>query len=625
MHGFFLALGDYAEIIRKALNRQSLWPANWVDYAFNPASDICLIRFEPEHKKTDSELICSDDNSIALCLDGCLYTSYNESKSILNQTDHLKKLANTIASNNYNAGYKSIRGGTFNLVVINLEKHECYITTDHTGSIPLYHCINGSNCLISTNPVVIANSGLTKGAIDMTALAEYVFVGYTIGTRYMFKDIKTFIPNTTFHWKDKGCESRFIENADNPYAILPDGDSPNINEIVDGFINSCQQISNLDPSPAHFQSSGKDSRLILAAWPNGYSPPCYTYGNIKSHEINIAKTISRVRGSKWIHSNPSGDEAAECIEDMCNCAGSIVFPDRYFAAREIAADGHTGVLDGYMGGVYMGSDAFGKANCFSIYARIAYYLTKFIDHSLNNVSLDQLTHTLYDTIQEIRDKSMLPSYLSEDFITELKKEQATICQDIYSELKRLKPENNSLGILWRNFLTYNRLTHATIMQGVMCRAFINVYYPYASDLNFLKAQMRITLEDSSCSRPYIKIFRKWYPSYGKIPHGATLCSLNKSPFWHKTSGILVARNVYIPFLSPRVNGMERDANSWGTWLRESADLRNVAGNYLRQAGIANSDKIEIEFDKISKGEKTGTGKLFHLASIAKWISLSHNA
>jgi hypothetical protein len=159
----------------------------------------------------------------------------------------------------------------------------------------------------------------------MTAMAEWAYVGYTIGDRFLLKGIKIVPPFTSFHWEFEKAEGHFGENADSPWHILPEGRGPSPDSLTDAFIEACHRIAILEPRPAHFQSAGKDSRFILASWPKGYNPPCYTYGDIDSHEVDIARSVAKLRGSQWIHVWLDGDDVAPDLGELFAIAGLIVF------------------------------------------------------------------------------------------------------------------------------------------------------------------------------------------------------------------------------------------------------------------------------------------------------------
>jgi hypothetical protein len=91
---------------------------------------------------------------------------------------------------------------------------------------------------------------------------------------------------------------------------------------------------------------------------------------------------------------------------------------------------------------------------------------------------------------------------------------------------------------------------------------------------------------------------------------------------HKLSTILLSKNISIPHLTGSPHGRVRDPNGWSTWLEESGKLREYVQSCLASAGMLDKSRADVYFRNIASGKTKGGGKLFHLASIAKWMTLS---
>lgn len=509
-----------------------------------------------------------------------------------------------------------------NLVVVDLARSRCHVTTDHIGSLTLYHSQVDGGWLLSTNPVALVRSGIIHREPDMTAMAEWAYIGYTIGDRFLLKGIKIVPPFTSFHWESEKTGGHFEENADSPWRILPEGRGPSPDTLTDAFIESCHRIATLEPRPAHFQSAGKDSRFILASWPKGYNPPCYTYGDIDSHEVGIARSVAKLRGSKWSHVWLDGDEVTPDLGELFSRTGLLVFPDRLLASRQIREDGYAGVLDGYMGGVFLGGEYLDSDRYFSLITKLGRFLTVYVDQKVSKIGRDRIAEAILDSILEVRDDFVLREYLREDFVARLRAEWPNILDDLRVQVDRFTPANDSLAALWNNLVLGNRGAHAIVQQMVISRSFLDVYCPFSGDLQFLQMQWKIPPERSAYKRIYIEMYRRGFPDYGKILYGASLIPLNRPPFPRKWSSILMSKGVSIPFLTGNPKGRERDANSWKKWLRQSRLMCDTTLAFLREGGILDEANGARTFDAIRVGARRGSGKVFHLAGIAKWLGLS---
>jgi hypothetical protein len=91
---------------------------------------------------------------------------------------------------------------------------------------------------------------------------------------------------------------------------------------------------------------------------------------------------------------------------------------------------------------------------------------------------------------------------------------------------------------------------------------------------------------------------------------------------HKLSTMLLSKNFSIPYLTGSPHGRVRDPNGWSIWLEESGKLREYVQSCLASAGMLDKSRADVYFRNIASGKTKGGGKLFHLASIAKWMTLS---
>src|SRR5512146_3012511 len=105
------------------------------------------------------------------------------------------------------------------------------------------------------------------------------------------------------------------------------------------------------------------------------------------------------------------------------------------------------------------------------------------------------------------------------------------------------PAEDSMAMLWRNFLLANRGAHYTNQQGVVCKKFVNVYYPFTNDREFSRLAMSIHPKDSMYRRYYIRLYRRCHPRFAEIPYGDTLIPIRRPVLNHKLSKILISKNL----------------------------------------------------------------------------------
>jgi hypothetical protein len=600
----------------------AVWPVKSVSEAISPLEDVRIARFAPEGASPPCGFVWSDDRQVVVHVDGYLYT-YSAPRQA-SRADQVKAFADMCRKDGYEAAIRDIAGGTFNLAVVDLARSRCHVTTDHIGSLTLYHSRVDGGWLLSTNPVALARSGIIDCAPDFTAMAEWAYIGYTIGDRFLLKGIRVVPPFTSFYWDSGKGQGHFGENADSPWRILPEDPGPSPDALTDAFLESCRRIVILEPRPAHFQSAGKDSRFILASWPEGYDPPCYTYGDGDSHEVEIAHRVAELRGSPWVHVWLDGDDVAPDLGELFDRTGQIVFPDRYLAARRIRRDGYAGVLDGYLGGVLNGAGYLDCDRYFSRLSRLMRYLTVYVDQKVSGIGRDRIAEAILDSILEVRDDAGLGEYTNGDFLSRLRAEWPDMLNDLRLQVDRFTPANDSLASLWNNLVLANRSAHAIVQQMVIVRSFVDVYCPFSGDLDLLRMKWRIPPGAAAHDRFYIRMYRRRFPHYGKIRNNNTLLPLDRPPLLHKWSAILMSKGISIPYVTGDAEGRERDANSWNRWLRQSRSMRDAALAFLREGGILDEESGSRMMDAVGTGARKGLGKVFHLAGISKWLGLSAN-
>jgi len=619
MYGLLVAVGGAVRMFN-GKDPSTIWPVPSNCEVAAPREDVRIARFEPVDAEKSCGFVWSDDRRVLVLVDGYLYTSTAPRGT--SREEQVRSFANGCRRDGYEAAMRSIAGGTFNLVVVDLSRSLCHVTTDHIGSLTLYHSPMEGGWLLSTNPVALARSGMIDLQPDLTAMAEWTYIGYTLGDRFLIKGIRVVPPYTSFRWDSEKSGGYFMENPESPWRIFPEGPGPSPEEVTDAFVEACNRVAILDPKPAHFQSAGKDSRLILASWPMDYHPPCYTYGDDRSLEVSIARSVAELRGSRWIHVWLDGDDVAKDLEDIFHSTGMIVFPDRYLAARQIRRDGYSGVLDGYLGGVFNGAGYLDCDRYFSPLSRLGRYLTVYVDQKVSKIGPDRITEAILDSILEVRGDDTLREYLSGDFVARLRAEWPDILHDLHHQVDRFTPASDSLASLWNNLVLANRSAHAIVQQMVIVRSFIDVYCPFSGDVALLRMLRRIPPAAAAHDRFYYRMYRRRFPGYANMVDDKTLIPMTRPALLHKTSAFLMGKGVSIPFLTGNRKGREVDANSWGRWLRQSPLMRDTALAFLREGGILEEKAGARTFDAIASGVKQGSGKIFHLAGVAGWLAMS---
>lgn len=620
MYGNFIAFGDIARHATEE-NLRVWWKLPARIDAFLPNPCLSIGSFAPSHQSVARMIAWSGNRRVFVSIDGYLLCDGLPAAS--GQHRHFTRLADLIDERGMKAALAAISCGCYTIVAFHLDAGTGNIANDHLASIPLYYSELNGGCIVSSNPVAIARSKLTDNAVDWTACAEWTFLGHTIGSRYLFRGIRILDPQTCLVCDCKQGTSRWLDRGTTPIFDDTSGKAPTTDELNAELRRCLGDLSKIEPQMAGLLSAGKDSRLILSAWPPDSALSSYTYGDPDSLEIPIAQEVASVRQSAWHHVWPHGDDVAGHIEAMFDASGLIVFPDRYLTARKAAEDGVTGVTDGLGGDVYLGNGYYGNAAHYAgLMPKLCRYLARYLDQRVSVIGTEQVARTFLRDLEEKNATHPLSDYLRRDVIAFLEEQRESMYSDILSETVRYMPRNDSMAELRRNLMMANRSAHAIIQQGIMCRCFVRVYYPFVSDLAFLRMQMRFKPHQAAYNRPILRLFRKCYPDYGRIRYGASLVPLSAPPIRHQVSKQLIGRGLYIPWFSGNPHGRQRDANSWASWLRQSETLRQTAVEFMRQGGIVDELRAAKTLNAIRDNRIQASGKMFHMAAIARWIAMS---
>ena len=617
MFGLFAVFGP---VIREfPVERfRDIWVPNSQMEILSNNTNFVMARFTPENHPEKPTFYSSGDDNLHLAIDGYVITQSAQTTSGLRaQVDSLMK---SFQRKGISDGLGDLVAGSYIMTAVDISAQKAHVIIDPIGSLAVYISKVGTSLLVSTNPVALARTGIVDTTPDRTAFAELALLAYTLGERSPVKGIQALARGNILSVDLlSGTVSRKI--FDQCWTSPLGETSPPVEDTAASFQRACTRLQLIDPRPAILQSSGMDSRLISASWPKGYNPPSYTYGDPESHEIRIAEMISKKRGSCWTHTWQNGDEIAENADSMFNETGAIMWPDRRFVAKKIASDHHAGVLDGLCGDVLLGGSFYEHNKYFGLLKTLGRLFARPYDAMYSQFSMDRIVEAVFNNISLEKDSDSLENFLNNDFILSIQKERGNILQDIWECLQNTKPNQDSIALLWRNFLVSNRVPHYTVQQGIMCKNYVNVYYPFTNDREFARVAMNIHPKDSMFRRYYVHLYRTCHPDFAAIPYGNTLIPLRRPVLNHKLSAILLSKNLSVPFLTGSSHGKHRDPNGWSIWLKESGKLREYVKTCLASAGFLNKSRADIYFKNVASGKINEEGGLFRLVSTAKWTTI----
>jgi hypothetical protein len=219
----------------------------------------------------------------------------------------------------------------------------------------------------------------------------------------------------------------------------------------------------------------------------------------------------------------------------------------------------------------------------------------------------------------------LPQLLDADVVSHLRGARRDIVADIRSSLEYLRSPDDSTALTFRNFLVAARGLHAIGLQAVMCRAHLEVYFPFTNDVPLLSLLLSVPPSRLAYRRMYIELFRRRYPAFAELPIDSSGLPLRRGPLAHKWSVLLRDAGIVPPGLRSVVPAQHVRPINWGGWMKESANLRQRLIGYFADSPLIDRAKLHVLADRLGRGENLGGGKLPQLAALSRWHAIAGRA
>ncbi|MEZ5359136.1 MAG: hypothetical protein R3F48_09935 [Candidatus Zixiibacteriota bacterium] len=613
MFGFLGVFGPQAREFSETRIR-SLWHTDAKCRFLAPISSVSVGLFVPKNHAIDSFISQTEDNALTLAVPGYILT-HNSRHGL---QAHIAEAASRIAEQGFEAAMQGLAGGCYNALAWDQAGKSFHIAVDPVGTIPIYYVRCGETWLISNNPVALCRSGMFTPSIDEIGASEWALFSYALGNRYPIRQIRTLRMGEYFRWQN---ESGSIHSYSRLWDRLPYEKTPPVEQIAEEIKAACVRLSRIDNRPAQLQSSGFDSRLISAAWPQDSPLHCYTYGNPNAHEISIAKRIAEHRGALWSQTWQHGDELADALDGMFNASGIVIWPDHYFVAARQADNGFIGTLNGLGGDPLIGDTYLSYTHYLGKNLAMRRVMCRFYDLSVKELGVDAIAEAMYQSLCQVDDIDALRDFLDDGRLEMVRKAKPDILQDIRRELDYVQTGSDSLALLWRNCLYANRIPNMVSQQMIMLLQHVLVYCPITNDAAFHDLAFRLPAGEIAYYRLYRRLYRHCFPEFAAIPYGNTLIPISR-PLWnHKIAAVLLNKGISVPLLTNPANGKPRDPNSWALWMRESERLRDYLSSILVNSGVSDQSRLSSYMSDIAGGRRLGGGKIFHVLSLAKWMEL----
>ncbi|HEU5192044.1 MAG TPA: asparagine synthase-related protein [Methylomirabilota bacterium] len=614
MYGLFAGFGSAAlELTRERMLAaiEQVAPAE-VDF-YTDGRAVSLALLSPRRPEGAAVIEWSRGGRLGCALDGYVVTDRPGASAV--QRGELVRLIESVG---LDRALAMLEAGSFNVATLDLDRTVFTVANDRVGSIPLYYAPVPGGCVVATAPYLATACGLVTGEPDLTAIAELVYLGHTVGDRYYSKAMRRLPPACTLEWDDPSARLSVTATDLSPIRLGPADRRPDIDQIAELTRTACRRVAGLSDGNALLLSGGMDSRLILAAWPDAARLPCYSYGPREFADVMLARQVASVRGASFTHVPLPGSQVSASIDEMLRLSGPPAFPSRYLAARRIGQDGLDTALDGYAGDVLLGGSFYDVGRFLSRPERWMQLANRLGDRRVREVGFEALVEELYESLVDRGAADWLARHADGDVVRLLTAQRPTILQDIWTVLREMAPPDGSVAVAVRDFKLMQKALHSTINQGVLCRRFVRVAYPLFCDNALLRATWTIAPRYTAFRQLYVRLFRKHFPAYAAIPYAESLLPLRRSPLAHRWAKSFRSYGIRFPLKTRAV--IEERYDEWNAWLRESAALRGRAIGLLADLGLSGPAKLQAAIEPIGSGEAKGSGDLFHVGAVAQLVS-----
>jgi len=262
---------------------------------------ICGSRLIPQGPTVESQPLKSVHSHL-LWFDGELYNRKQVTGTkLLNtkpQSDSEWFLTNFPFDTDQSAFLRQL-DGRFSAVLYNATSREIVLVSDRFGQSCLFWSAdNGEFVWSAEQKGMLASPNAFE--MDRDAIAEFLAIGYFIGTKTWFRGVNLLPPATVLRWK---VEERSIKQFRYWHWKQEHGSVGNespadvASELAQRFTAAVETRSTGPGSLGMHLSGGRDSRAILAAIPESHLDNfnTITFGILDSEDVRIARQVARSR------------------------------------------------------------------------------------------------------------------------------------------------------------------------------------------------------------------------------------------------------------------------------------------------------------------------------------------
>jgi hypothetical protein len=411
--------------------------------------------------------------------------------------------------------------GIFNIVVQN--KSKIIIYSDPSSLIPIYYTTIGGSFYYFSHVFIFAS--IFNIPPDYRGFAQKISMGYTLGSRTLFKDVSRLNPGEIVEYNFE--KSEIISNYLECYFCEKELKKINLDKLFNSIDNSFKLFKNNHSEIGIMLSEGFDSRLLLG-FTKRNSISLKTYSHVtegtKGNKI-IEKVVNLVNSDHYFNKLSEFPKDEKMLFTHLYLSDNINVPiwsfsTEYFKRFEKGLTLMAGTaLDTTLGGhsFYLPiRPAFPavKQRYFEILKQDIKIIKSSYVENLSELLINSFKDNNYS-----KSLSKISFFYNEDFINKIQNEFKGISDDVTNELNRIKKSGSRFNsqIIHRLFLE-NRVRKFSFGQELTLRINNKIYVP-SYEYNFMKLISSVDPIYKLHHKLYYKFFSKYFNELFAIPNG----------------------------------------------------------------------------------------------------------
>ncbi|MBI4436590.1 MAG: hypothetical protein HY590_04180 [Candidatus Omnitrophica bacterium] len=537
-----------------------------------------------------SQPVWSRSRRTALFLDGYLFLNDTDNFSTFERKSEevLQKIVEAYEEKGI-PFIREIRGGIFNLLILDDAENKLYILNDRLGLLPLYYFEEGGAFGFSPLARPLAESGDNTEAADEVALSELLLYGWMVGERTAYKRVKLMGPASilTYDLSEKTLHKETYDRLHHQRGEKKGSHSEWLEQMDDLFRTSMNRYRGSSGRYGLMLSGGVDSRLILEYFSPKEKLKGYVFGGREYDDSLLAEKVAReakieyrlfdVGSRHFLNRYESAFAAIESLLAWWTDEAALVMREE---GCGLCFDGIYG--DGFFGGYYY--QHFNLKN-----ALLGFQLTPYRNLRQLSLRIDRASRLFTD--------EFLNLLLRDGFLESIQNTREGRLQDIEEWLSPLEESMQYEEEGEELFKLCDMRRRVSNLQGIRVRRYLEIAYPFCDDalINFsfsLPMEARANYRLYFAFLKHLKKFRTL-----RIPYDKTMVPAD-APYFLQLGGIVgqKARHAVQRRLSSLSRGKlfprRKLFMDFDLWLRTDPAFREVVTEFF-QGPYFDPDKVGL--------------------------------